>query len=431
VANIVDVVKSKWRVALPIVALVSIMNAEARAQAATNVVTTSATTNAAANMLTATTYSNEIERAMVRTLEILADGGLKPAMKELDAALVKNPNFRLGHLMRGDLLMAKSGVAVALSGAPGVKQPPDAATHIANMRHEAQVRLNRYFDAPVANALPTALLQLAPQYEHALLIDMGRSRIYVFKNVDGKPQRIADFYATIGKRGMEKEREGDQKTPIGVYHITSAVAKEKLTDFYGPGAFPINFPNDVDKRLGRSGSGIWIHGTPSDTYSRAPWASDGCVVLTNDDFVRLSQYIVPGLTPVIISPMVEWQTQPEWTAFNGAFDNYLTQWKSDWESLNMDKYLSHYSVKFDAEGKDINEWSTHKRRVNAGKNFVQVEISNISVFEYATVANQAPMMMVTFDQTYKSSNNNSKMKKRQFWQREDGKWKIIFEGAAS
>jgi hypothetical protein len=38
---------------------------------------------------------------------------------------------------------------------------------------------------------------------------------------------------------------------------------------------------------------------------------------------------------------------------------------------------------------------------------------------------------VTFDQLYKSSNNNSKMKKRQFWQREDGKWKIVFEGAAS
>lgn len=430
-ANIVNVVKGIRCAALPIAALVSFVNANAFAQAATNVVTTSATTNAAASMLTATTYSNEIERAMVRTLEMLTDGGLKSAMKELDAALVKNPNFRLGHLMRGDLLMAKSGVAVALSGAPGVKQPPDAAANIANMRHEAQVRLNRYFAAPATDALPTALLQLAPQYEHALLVDMGRSRIYVFKNIDGKPERVADYYATIGKRGMEKEREGDQKTPIGVYHITSTVAKEKLTDFYGPGAFPINFPNDVDKRLGRSGSGIWIHGTPSDTYSRPPWASDGCVVLTNDDFMRLSQYIVPGLTPVIISPMVEWQTHPEWTAFNGAFDGYLTQWKNDWESLNMDKYLSHYSVKFDAEGKDINEWSTHKRRVNAGKNFVQVEISNLSVFEYATVANQAPMMMVTFDQTYKSSNNNSKMKKRQFWQREDGKWKIVFEGAAS
>jgi murein L,D-transpeptidase YafK len=301
---------------------------------------------------------------------------------------------------------------------------------IANLRHEAQVRMNRYFDAPATDALPTALLQLAPDHEHVILIDTSRSRLYVFKNVDGKPQRVADFYTTIGKRGMEKERQGDQKTPLGVYHVTSTVAKEKLTDFYGPGAFPINFPNDVDKRLGRTGSGIWIHGTPPDTYSRPPWASDGCVVLTNDDFTKLGQYVNPGLTPVIISHAVEWQSQLEWTETTMSFERHLTQWRRDWESLDMDKYLSHYSAKFDAEGKDIQDWTTHKRRVNAAKNFVKVGVSNLSVFEYATAANQAPMMMVTFDQEYKSSNNASKMKKRQFWQREDGRWKIVFEGAA-
>jgi murein L,D-transpeptidase YafK len=391
--------------------------------------TIAGTNTAVASAISITTYSNDVEAALVRALEALKDGGLKPAIKELDIALQKNPNFRLGHLMRADLLMAKSGVAVALTGAPGVKQPADDATAFANLRHEAQVRLNRYYDAPAADALPTAVLQLAREHEHVILVDTSRSRIYVFKNIDGKPQRIADFYATIGKRGMEKEREGDQKTPIGVYHITSTVAKEKLTDFYGPGAFPINFPNDVDKRLGRRGSGIWIHGTPPDTYSRPPWASDGCIVLTNDDFIRLSQYVDPGSTPVIISPVVEWQSPAEWAAFNNAFEGYLAQWKSDWESLNMDKYLSHYSQKFDAEGKDFQEWASHKKRVNAAKNFVKVEMSNLSVFEYATQANQAPMMMVTFEQTYKSSNNNSKMKKRQFWQREDGRWKIVFEGA--
>ena len=41
------------------------------------------------------------------------------------------------------------------------------------------------------------------------------------------------------------------------------------------------------------------------------------------------------------------------------------------------------------------------------------------------------MAMVTFEQNYKSSNNNSKMKKRQYWQRDGEQWKIIYEGAAS
>jgi murein L,D-transpeptidase YafK len=378
-------------------------------------------------------FSNEVEAALVRAMEKLKDGGIKSALKELDAALAKNPNFRLGHLMRGDLLMAGSGAALSLSGVPqgaGTKPMPETIASIANLRHEAQVRLNRYYDSPAADALPTALLQLAPGQEHALLIDTSRSRIYVFRNDNGRPQRVADFYTSIGKLGADKQREGDQRTPLGVYRVTSTVAKEKLTDFYGPGAFPINFPNDMDKRLGRTGSGIWIHGTPSDTYSRPPWASDGCVVLTNEDFQQLGKFVEPGNTPVVISPVVEWQSPDDWSAFRSAFNGYLSQWKQDWESLNMDAYLAHYSSAFEADGKDIRDWTANKRRINAGKSFVKVDIQNLAVFEYATASNQPPLMMVTFDQEYKSSNNVSKMKKRQYWQREDGRWKIVFEGAA-
>lgn len=329
--------------------------------------------------------------------------------------------------------MAKSGSPLSMTGVPlgtSNRAPAEAVASIANLRHEAQVRLNRYYDGPAPDALPTALLQLSPAQEYVLLVDISRSRLYVLRNRDGRPERVADFYTTIGKRGSEKEREGDQKTPIGVYHVTSTVAKSKLTDFYGPGAFPINFPNEIDKKLGRTGSGIWIHGTPPDTYSRPPLASDGCVVLTNDDFQQLGKFVTPGSTPVVISPSVEWQTPLEWDGFRDAFDGYLNQWKQDWESLNMDAYLAHYSPRFDAEGKDFTEWASHKRRVNATKSFVNVEINNLSVLEYATALAQPPMMMVTFDQEYKSSNNSSRMKKRQYWQREDGRWKIVFEGAA-
>ena len=389
---------------------------------------------AATGLAASAAFSNEVEGALVRALETLKDGGIKPALKEIDAALAKNPNFRLGHLMRGDLLMAKSGAALALSGTPPSNDKtskPETVASIANLRHEAQVRLNRYYDAPAADALPTAVLQMAPGQEHALLIDSLRSRIYVFRNDNGRPLRVADFYTTIGKFGSEKAREGDQKTPLGVYRITSKVAKEKLTDFYGPGAFPINFPNDMDKRLGRTGSGIWIHGTPSDTYSRPPLASDGCVVLTNEDFQQLGKYVDPGTTPVVISPSVEWQSPADWSSFRGAFDGYLMEWKRDWESLNMDAYLAHYSRAFEADGKSIADWASNKRRINAGKSFVKIEIQNLSMFEYSTTTNQPPLMMVTFDQDYKSSNNATRMKKRQYWQREDGRWKIVYEGAAS
>ena len=295
-------------------------------------------------------FSNEVEASLVRALETLKSGGIKPALQELDATLLKNPNFRLGHQMKGDLLMAKAGSPVAFGG--GNAQPE----LVASLRDEAKVRFNRYFDAPPADALPTALLQLAPQQQHALLLDSEKSRIYVFKNVDGQPVYLADFYISGGKNGFEKDREGDQRTPLGVYHVTASMGREKLTDFYGPGAFPLNYPNEWDKRLKKNGSGIWIHGTPSTTYSRPPRASDGCVVLTNDDFANLSKFVEPGVTPIVIVPTVHWQSPPQWHEFRLSFTTALGQWKTDWESLRIDGYLAHYSAKFEAEGKDINDW---------------------------------------------------------------------------
>ena len=52
---------------------------------------------------------------------------------------------------------------------------------------------------------------------------------------------------SIGKNGTGKLAEGDLKTPIGVYQITSFIDDQKLDDFYGAGAYPMNFPNAWDR----------------------------------------------------------------------------------------------------------------------------------------------------------------------------------------
>ena len=85
--------------------------------------------------LAAVAFSNEVEASLVRALETLKVGGIKPALREIDLALEKNPNFRLGHLIKGDLLMAKSGSPVAFGGSG---QPE----LVASLRDEARMRLN-------------------------------------------------------------------------------------------------------------------------------------------------------------------------------------------------------------------------------------------------------------------------------------------------
>jgi murein L,D-transpeptidase YafK len=368
-------------------------------------------------------FSNEVEASLVRAMETLREGGISAALREIDVLVEKNPNFQLGHLIKGDLLMAKAGSPLAFSG---TKSQPHL---MAGLRSEARARLARYFDGPPIGHLPTSLVQLSPNQKHVLLIDSDKARLYVFKNVDGLPQLVTDFYISTGKQGFEKKREGDKRTPVGVYQVTSVMAREKLPDFYGHGAFPINFPNEWDKRLGKTGSGIWIHGTPSTTYSRPPRDSDGCVVLTNEDFATISKYVNPGITPVVISPGVAWHSPDQWAKVRGDFTTVFKQWQKDWQSRDVEAYLRHYGTRFESEGKGLTVWSERKRRINSSKTYVKIDIGNFSAFEYALSARIAPMMMVTFDQYYKSNNATTTVKKRQYWQREDGQWKILYEAA--
>ena len=40
------------------------------------------------------------------------------------------------------------------------------------------------------------------------------------------------------------------------------------------------------------------------------------------------------------------------------------------------------------------------------------------------------VVVVTFDQDYRSNGLSNIMKKRQYWTKENGRWKILYEGAA-
>jgi murein L,D-transpeptidase YafK len=231
---------------------------------------------------------------------------------------------------------------------------------------------------------------------------------------------------TLGKNGVEKTREGDQKTPIGVYHVTANLPRQKLTDFYGSGAFPINYPNAWDRRLGRNGHGIWLHGTPSDTYSRPPRASDGCIVLANADLDAVGRTVQIGLTPVIIADEIEWMDAGALEAERKGLADAFEAWRADWESRDAGRYLAHYASRFNSGDQDLAEWSEHKRKVNGAKSWIKVGVSRVSMLQYP----RENFVVVNFDQDYRSSNLSNAMRKRQYWIREDGRWRILYEGGA-
>jgi murein L,D-transpeptidase YafK len=344
------------------------------------------------------------------------------ALNNVEALLKAKPNFRLAYLIKGDLLLARGRELKTFGNAP-----QGSNERLDDLRAEALVRLHAYRDRPTQDRVPRYLMQMREDQRYAIVVDNKRSRLYLYENENGRPRFVADYYISIGKRGGEKTREGDDKTPVGVYHVTASLPRNKLSDLYGSGAFPISYPNEWDKRHGRNGHGIWLHGTPSDTYSRAPRASNGCVVLANADLDALSKKLQIGLTPVIISEQVEWLSLDDWNAERNALNAEIERWRGDWESRDTERYLSHYSKKFSTGRENFTDWGKHKRQVNSGKSWIKLNLSNMSVFRNP---GKDELVVVTFDQDYRSNNLSNTMKKRQYWTKEGGKWRIIYEGAA-
>ncbi len=361
------------------------------------------------------------EAGLGKSIEAIRNNRLDLALNEVDSVLRINPNFRLAQLIRGDLLMARAG-AISNIGS-GANAPRDK---LDDLRAEARARLQRMQAQPNQKTSPRFLWQLDAAQKYALVVDTSRSTLYVYENVSGTARYVADYYITIGKLGTEKRAEGDQRTPIGVYFVKADLPKAQLADMYGSGAFPLSYPNEWDKKNNRTGQGIWLHGTPSDTYSRPPRASNGCVVLSNDNLEKVRPYLQIGVTPVIITNHME--------SFSGvdnddrdALRAAMEQWRKDWSSLNTRAYLSHYSANFASDSQSYSAWAAQKTLVNAGKEWAKVKVSNVSMFTYPE---QPDMVVVNFEQDYASNNLSNQMHKRQYWIKQNNHWKILYEGAA-
>ena len=369
------------------------------------------------------------EAQLYRTLNEVSNRRLDVAVTEVDKIISAYPNFRLAHLIKGDLLLARARPLTTVGNAPDA--PRD---RLEDLREEARARLARIQHQRPVDLVPRYLVQMEPEQRHALVVDTAKSTIYVFENRDGEARYVADYYVTIGRNGIDKFKEGDKKTPLGVYHVTRHIPREKLSatygkasELYGTGALPISYPNEWDRRQGREGYGIWLHGVPFDTYSRPPRASDGCVALTNEDFEVIVKYAKVGVTPVIIAHGVEWTGAGAARTLRKDLAQSIEGWRRDWESLDTGKYLAHYAADFSSGKMDLAQWSEQKHKVNAGKTWIKLKVDKMSVFLYP---GRDDLAVVTFDQDYASSNLANQMRKRQYWIRQGGAWRILHEGAA-
>lgn len=365
------------------------------------------------------------EARLIDVFKLVGREELGPALERAQALVRDVPQFALAQLVYADLLSARTRPLHTLGDLQAPTGSP-AAQALAELRAESRLRLRALQERPPAGLLPAELLKLAPQTRHAIAIDASRSRLYWFENRDARLTLLGDYYISVGKLGIDKRVEGDQRTPLGVYHITSQIDRRSLADYYGAGALPINYPNVLDQRRGKTGSGIWLHGTPQAQYSRPPQASDGCVVLANPDLKNLLGTVAVGSTPVVISPQISWISPAAAATAAVPIEQRLAAWVQAKNSANPAALARFYARDFNADGKTHADWMLQierdLRRLGGGS----VQIKDLSVLRWR---DSQETWVVTFGEV--QTGRRSGVTRRQYWQRQGDQWSIFYEGVLS
>jgi L,D-peptidoglycan transpeptidase YkuD (ErfK/YbiS/YcfS/YnhG family) len=288
-------------------------------------------------LLPTLSYSVTINDKLRNATQFLSDGSMNSLEMAEDSsrlASIGEPKAFLAHWLRAQSLYGLAGVGFDFD----VKDLP--------FIEEAKVRMiplpknlvpGNIFSFPSANF----------KFNYVLLMETSTSRLFVYKIDDlGNLSYENSFYSSIGLSGDNKVKEGDKKTPIGVYRFIKEISNPRADGFLGDLAMTLDYPNAKDKVDGRTGYGIWIHGVPKNTYVRSPKASDGCLALSNKDIEILKNYVTYKKTHIVIVSRIAWIDPDDWKNTNQLIQNIFSPNSEESNNINY-KLLSYFRISKD------------------------------------------------------------------------------------
>jgi L,D-transpeptidase catalytic domain len=365
---------------------------------------------------------------MVRQIyQSLGEGERAQALVTARNLTLQFPNFQLGQLLYADLLNISSHHPMEGAELEANAQP-STLRRLEELVLEAKRRLTRTAPEALQGQIPASVAFMAAQQPYLAAVDASRSRLYWFANRTGadgrlKLELLKETYVSVGINGVGKIKEGDGKTPVGVYFIQKNLPGATLPDLFGVGALTLNYPNAIDAMRNKTGSGIWLHGTPSAQYSRAPEATDGCVVLSNPE---MEQFLsLPGwrMTPVIIAEKLDWIDAGQVSSVYDTFKPSLDRWIADRQATDAEKLKTHYSQRFERDALDLEHWWPKlAQAISMQRNVKPLEV--ISVLHWND--GEETMVVTMSDPSVKDKRQPVFL--RTYWQKEAGQWKLVFEG---
>lgn len=253
-------------------------------------------------------------------------------------------------------------------------------------------------------------------------VDKGAKSLQLYDTKSGKFSPLLTHEVITGLSG-DKQKEGDLKTPIGVYDLLKRFVPSDT--FYGQIAYALSYPNTFDKQQGKTGHGIWIHGHPLDnTPRRYTENTEGCVVMTNDLLEIFDTKVKERKSIAIIGedgiPSVDKETMSELLA-------QIFNWRNSWKYSDIERYLSFYHEDFRRfDGSGLRAFSQMKRRIFARDEDKKILFKDLMVVPYPDEKYES-MFRVSYYQVYETKNHQFRGNKEIYLTFKDKKMKILVE----
>ena len=268
------------------------------------------------------------------------------------------------------------------------------------------------------NFVPNCILHFSGNNpEHILIVEKSAQRAYLYRsdNIDN-PMTI--YKCSTGKNKGAKSEVNDKKTPEGVYFINKAFSKKYLSPIYGARAFSIDYPNRWDRRLGRKGYGIWLHGTNRPLNERD---TNGCIVFNNKDIIELSKYLVTFHTPIIITQEINATDRNSLKKEVQGLKSFLLDWITSCKKDSKASCAAFYSKIFHDKESISHQTSSYKMLLYKKMGIIDMEIDNFEIYR------ENGVVLSKFTMNFIGKHFFTTWESRLYLFKNENKWKIVEE----
>jgi murein L,D-transpeptidase YafK len=273
--------------------------------------------------------------------------------------------------------------------------------------------------------LPGYLIRVPESVATVFVAETSTAKFHRFEQVEGQLQYAGSHYMSIGINGAGKEKDGDRRTPLGIYFVTEQLDTQRLHEKYGVTAYVLDYPNAWDQRHRRSGDGIWVHGVDPAGGERPPRDTDGCIALPNDELRKLEGTFVDNVTPVLVARALDWSSPEDRSSIAAELEHQVRQWSASRVGGDLHAYLSMYDNEFERWALRKEEWSTLSLNVFAERSIVGLRVDDLLILGYPDAADT---YLTRFTQTVQENDRQTVSTKRLYWRRTaQGELKVIAE----